>query len=640
MDSLETLHPDPQRARSGPLVSWLLAILLLLSFLLRLWLAGQGLHTGHYGDERFAFRNVTGILHGEVQPRHAFYPSLSYLPQSAVLAASWGLHELTGIEALSIFSDKAVDGYSPTAYLLCRLCNVLFGVLALWMVFLIGRRIHSPAVGLLAAAVLAAFHRHVLSSTQFKPDILVLFLTTVTFYWTLAAAFRPALGRYVRVGIGIGLAVSAKYTGLASCLPITAAALYNGLGPRRDRRQLGWLVVAGLTSVATFVALNPFLGVVFEYIPLQVNSYAARVDAEQSGHWVVFIRQIEFLIVHHGRLTALFVLAGTIGLLWRSRRPAPEDSGERRLGWFLVLSLFLGYSALHAAGMTLFRSQNYLPVAPFTSLLAAWAMVETWRSLSHRVPALARRPVVATAAAITGLLLLGEQAAVVYRWVVPNNWVEARNVLTARLAPVGLRHVACEKGTGSLRLGGKNRAVITAVDQLGQLSPALLDRADAEVFPESRLDGRDADFYRRRVERLDPGQVVRVSSRFLHRRGETLVLLLHPWHQDGRFELPLGRPARARSARASGLPPGVAPGDVLSAVLWVPRGTQRLDGLRLEPGGTLVPAFETGYRARKIRLMTPRFALSGGETRLRLAPPGPNLAGYRLELYRWRQEAP
>ncbi|HYG61312.1 MAG TPA: glycosyltransferase family 39 protein [Thermoanaerobaculia bacterium] len=636
---METLHPDhqSQSARTGPLFSWLLAVLLLLSFLLRLWLACQGLHTGHYGDERFAFRNVTGLLQGEIRPRHAFYPSLSYLPQSAVLAASWGLHELTGIEALSIFSEKAVDGYSPTAYLLCRLCNVLFGVLALWMVFLIGRRIHSPAAGLLAAAVLAALHRHVLSSTQFKPDILVLFLTTVTFYWTLAAAFRPALGRYARVGAGIGLAVSAKYTGIASCLPITAAALCNGLGPRRDRCQLGWLVAAGLISIATFVVLNPFLGVVLHYIPLQASSYAARVENEPSGHWVVFIRQIEFLIVHHGWLTALFVLAGTVGLLWRYRRPVPGDGGERRVGWLLVLSLFLGYSALHTAGMTLFRSQNYLPVAPFTSLIAAWAMVEAWRALVHRVPALSRRPAAATAVVAAGLVLLADQAAVVYKWVIPNTWAEARHVLTARLAPIGLRHVVYEKGTNILRLGGKNRALITAAGRLGELGPAFLERADAEVFPDSRLHGPDADFYRRRLERLPPDQVVRVSSRPFHSRGETLVLLLHPWRQDGRFELPLGRPPQVRRRQTSVLPPGIAPGDVLSAVLWAPREAQRLEGLRLDPGGELVRTFEAGSRARKVRLMTRRFALTGGETRVRLvSPPGRYPEGYRLELYRWR----
>lgn len=646
LDSMETFHPDRQSARTGPLASWLLAGLLLVSFALRLWDASQGLHAGRYFDERFTLKNVTQILDGDFRPRHAFYLSLSYLPQAAVLAASRGLYDLTGIEALSIYSEQAADRYSPTAYLLCRLCNVLYGVFSLWMVFLIGRRLGSAWVGLVAAAVLAAFHRHVLSSAEFKPDILVVFLTTVTFYWTLAAAFRPTLGRYLRLGLGIGLTVSAKYTGIASCLPITAAALYHGFGPRRDRRQLGWLVLAGLTSFVTFVALNPFLAVVFRYIPKLVNGYAAHGKAEHSNHWVVFLRQINFLIVHHGWLTALFVLAGTIGILWRLRRPAPEDTPEWRIGWSLVLSIVLGYSFLHAVGMTLFRGQNYMPVAPFTSLLAAWAMVETWRALTRRVPALAARPIAVAVWTVAGLLLLGQQLAVVYGRVIPSNWSAAREVLTARLAPLELRHVAYEKVAGALRLGGKNRALTTAVDRLDQLDPALLDRADAEVFPERRLDGPATEFYRRRIARLDPRQVVRVSSRLFRNRGETVVLLLHPWHQDALFgPLALDRPDGPQKggmrALTSVLPPGVAPGDVLSAVLWVPKGVHRLDGLRVDPGGSLVPTFETGRRLRKMRLMTPRFALRGGETRIRIpSPPGTPPAGYQLELYRWRPEAP
>src|SRR5262249_26479560 len=158
--------------------------------------------------------------------------------------------------------------------------------------------------------------------------------------------------------------------------PITAAVLKNGW---RDRRQWLWLVLAGLTSGLTFVALNPFLDVGFQFIPILVKGYADKGVTQPSKHWVVFERQVDFPIRNHRPVVALFVLLGLVGLLWRTYRPAADDSEERRLGSLLVLSILLGYSALHSLGMTLFRSQNYLPVAPFSSLAAAWAMVELWR---------------------------------------------------------------------------------------------------------------------------------------------------------------------------------------------------------------------------------------------------------------------
>ncbi len=609
-----------------------LAQLHVLSFGLRLWDASQGLHAGRYFDERFTFRNVTQILEGDFKPRHAFYLSLSYLPQSAVLAASQGLHRLTGIEALSIYSEKAADGYSPTAYLLCRLCNVIFGLVSLWVTFLIGRRAFSPWVGLLGAAVLAAFHRHLLSSAEFKPDILVVMLTTVTLWWALEAALHPTLGRYLRAGMGVGLAVSAKYTGIASALPVAAAALAYA---RRDRRQIGWLVLAGVASFLTFLALNPFLDVVFRFIPKLVNGYAAHGAAEKSNHWVVFVRQVDFLVVHHGGLTAAFAALGTGWMLWRLLRHRDEVP-ERRLGSILLLSLFVGYSLLHSGGMTLFRGQNYLPVSPASSLIAAWAMVEAWRAAARRLPVLGRQPAATALWVAVGLALVAQQSWVAYKRVIPTNWQVARQQLTHRLAPIELRHIAYEKTGGALRLGNRNRALTTAVERLDQVDPALLDAADAELFAQSRLDGPAAGFYRRRVERLAPGQIEIVKSRPFRSRGAPVVMLLHPWERDGApTDLAVARPA-PRFVTAA-LPAGLQPGDEISLVLWVPKGAHRMGAVKIDPGGQPLPAIETGRRLRRFRLTTPRFRVAGGEARVRIpSPPGTGLGGYRVELYRWR----
>ncbi|HVS00109.1 MAG TPA: glycosyltransferase family 39 protein, partial [Thermoanaerobaculia bacterium] len=564
---MDTVHPERQTVATSRAATLLLVALLVVSFGLRLWDASHGLHAGRYFDERFTLRNVTQILEGDFKPRHAFYLSLSYLPQSAVLAASQGLYRLTGIEALSIYSEKAADRYSPTAYLLCRLCNVIFGLVSLWVTFLIGRRAFSPWVGLLGAAALSGFHRHVLSSTEFKPDILVVMLTSVTLWWALEAALRPTLGRYLRAGVGVGLAVSAKYTGIACALPVAAAALSHA---RRDRRQIGWLVLAGIASFLTFLVLNPFLDVVFRFIPKLVTGYARHGVAEKSNHWVVFVRQIDFLVVHHGWLAAAFVALGTAWMLWRLLRRS-EQPPEQRLGSILLLSLFVGYSLVHSAGMTLFRGQNYLPVVPASSLIAAWAMVESWRALARRLPALRTRPAAVALWTVVGLLFVLQQGWVVYTRVIPTNWQVARLDLTHRLAPIELRHIAYEKTDGALRLGNRNRALTTAVERLDQVDPALLDAADAEVFGQSRLDGPAAGFYRRRVERLAPAQVEVVKSRPFSSRGEPVLMLLHPWEHDGApVELAVERQVpRFVSVM---LPPGLRPGDEISLVLWVPKG--------------------------------------------------------------------
>lgn len=615
-----------------------LAALLLVSLALRTWDASQGLNSGRYFDERFALKNVSGLLkHGDFRPRNAFYLSLSYLPQAAVLAASHSLYRVTRYQPFSIYG-KTSDGYSPTAYWLCRMTNVLYGLLSLWLLFLIGRRLDSPEVGLLAAAILATFPRHILSSVEFKPDILVILLVTLTFYWTLSAAFRPGLGRFLRVGLGVGLAVSAKYTGIAAALPITSAVLANG---RRDRRQWVWLALAGLTSIATFVALNPYLGVVFRFMPWLVRGYAAKGVEEKSNHWVVFQRQIEFLVVHHGPVVAAFLALGVAGMLWRTFRPAAQDSALQRLGWSLVLSALLGYSALHSLGMTLFRGQNYLPVVPFSSLTAAWAMVGCWRALARRSPRLDWWPVAALIWLAAVAALVVQQGKIVYNRVVPTTFEVANNAVLARTERLGLRHVVYEKGLGTFQSGGKpRRPLVSKVQRLSALDPIFLDRTDVEIFPGRRLGEPAAAFYRDRVARLPKTQVELVESRPFRSRGGSVLVLRHLWALDGApWMLRVRRPA-GMPYLVGRLPEGVLrPGDTISFVLWVPKESvdRKLVELRLDPGDRPLPLVGTGRRLNRFFRMTPRLQLTGQEVRVRIpSTPEDRPRSFGLEIYRWR----
>jgi len=633
----EPAHPDSP-TEPKPWVGLALAALLIASFALRTWDASQRLNANRFFDERYTLQNISALLkRGSLRPRNAYYLSLSYLPQVAVLAASDSLYRVTRYQPFSIYGRNN-EGYSPTAFWLCRMVNVTYGVLSLWLLFLVGRRIDSPEVGLLAAAILAAFPRHALSSVELKPDILVLLLVTLTFYWTLGAAFRPGLARFLLVGFGVGLAMSAKSTGIAAAVPITAAVLVNG---RRDRRQWGWLLLAGLTSILTFVALNPFLGLVFRSLSELSHGYAGRGVAEKSTHWVVFERQIQFLIEHHGPIVAAFVALGVAGMLWRIARPAPEDTRERRLGWILVLSALLGYSLLHSLGMTLFRGQNYLPVVPFSSLTAAWAMVELWRALERRVPWLTWRPVAATVWLAVGAALLAQQGTIVYYRVVPTTFEVASEALLSHLDLPGVRHIVYEQGLGALESGGRaRRPLVSRVERLSAVDPVFLDRTDVEIFPGSRLSGPEAELYRGRVTRIPEDQVGIVKSQPFRSRGEPVLVLRHLWALDGEpLELRFRRPEEAPYLIAR-LPDGLArPGDTVSLVLWLPRESaeRNLAELRLDPGGRAVPLADTGRRLNRFYRTSRRFELTGQEVRVRIpAAPQDRPRGFGLEVYRWR----
>jgi dolichyl-phosphate-mannose-protein mannosyltransferase len=635
------LHPDAS-AEPKRWIGIALAALLIASFALRTWDASQGLSSKRYLDERFGFMNISAILkHGDFRPRHTYYLSLSYLPQTAVLAASQSLYRVTHYPPFSIYG-KAGGGYSPTAYWLCRMVNVVYGVLGLWLLFLIGRRIDSPETGLLAAAILAAFPRHLLASVELKPDILVVLLVTLTFYWTLGAALRPSLVRFLAVGLGVGLAVSTKYTGIAAALPITTAVLVNG---RREARQWRWLLLAGLTSAAAFVALNPFLRAVFRFIPRLVQGYATRGVEEKSNHWVVFERQIEFLIEHHGPVVAAFVALGVAGMLWRLARPPAQEPPERRLGFILVLGLLIGYSLLHSLGTTLFRGQNYLPVVPMTALAAAWAMIELWRALARRVPWLAEWPLAAPVWLAVVAALVAQQGTLVYERVVPTNFAVANRSLLSTLEPLGLRHIVYEKALGSFDFEGKmRRPLVSRVDRLSAADPRFLDRTDVEIFAGSRLAGPAAELYRGRVARLPDSQVQVVRSRPFESRGEPVVLLRHLWKLSGE---PLAQHIRRPDGApylVGKLPEGFTrPGETVSLLLWVPRESvnRKWIQLWLDPGNRQVPLAYSGRKLSRYLHVSPRFQPRGDEARVRIpSRPTDRPRGFGLEIYRWRPSIP
>jgi len=637
-DSLASgLHPPggaDDLPAPRPLVRLLLAAVVVLAFALRAWDASGGLHGGESFDEQFSLANVAGVLAGRgLGPQQAFYPSLSYLPQAAVLFVSEQLHRATGLPALAVFTtrpDGSRGGWSPTAYFLCRLTNVAFGTASLLLVFAVGRRLFGDWEGLAAAVVLAAFRRHLVSSAHFKPDILVLLLTLLAFHWSLLAAWRPTRRGFLRAGLGVGLAAAAKYTGAGAAIALVAAVLARW----RDRRQLGWLVLAGVTSVATFLALNPWVADLYRFLMRLEHGYSLTGVEERSSHWVVLQRETASVLRHHG-WPALFVVGGLVALAWLVARPAsavPPWDERRRLGAWMLLAQTVGYALAHAFVFPVFRAQNILPIAPFTSLVAGWALVEAYRALARRWSAL-RGPAVATAVVAAILLSLAwKPAAEVYARAVPNTWQVAATVAASRLEMPGLRSVAYHGPHREFELAARRQDLVTfPVPADTEAADPVTALADAEAFA---IGPRPRDSQPRTLG----GTTVTVEPRLFSSRGETVTLLLHPWLLAATERLPLAEVSPGRLAAAL---PALAPGTPISLAVWRHRFARGPAELTLEPGGERLPLFTTARRHGDQQLVTRRFALPGGSGRVVFAapsaPPSAARRPPRLELYLWRE---
>lgn len=580
-------------------------LLLVLSFALRLWFAGVKLDASRFYDERFSFRNVSAMLaQGHLRPNNAYYPSLSYLPHTAVLAASEGLYRVTGWRRLTIFDDRKPFGFSATAYFLSRTVSVILGTLCLWLVFVLGRRMFSAPAGLLAAALFAAVWGHFQASAMFKPDILVVALALFTFGWSLDAAERPSLKRFLVAGIGVGLTASAKYNGAGVAVVVVAAALFGGF---KDRRRWTWLLLAGAASAITFVALNPYLPLVFEYLGRQQILYEGNAVATGGTHWQMPLEEAAYLLRHHRPAVFGLAVAGCLGLAMRIFR----SEKSAKLQAVLILSFVLGYSAFYAAITPLFRGQNYLPVTAFTSLAAAWAMVAAWGWAAGRWPRLPSPAVAWIAGLAVVVTASAYSVSAAYRDVVPSTAELAGQLLQSRLQPVYLRQIVFERGEEPVQPFRKGyRMPAVGVDRLQDLDERQLDLADGEVFPASRLEGAGSELYLRRLA-SGSGETRRIVPGFLTGHGPELVVRLRGWPLEGEPS-PLPFSSTGPGRFSTELSAAIEPGQLFSVSLWLPAERGRPIPFEVRLGSQPVPVFETRADFRRAHYLTPRMELPPG----------------------------
>lgn len=632
-DLSESTRPTPRWIRIA------LALLLLLNLALRVWNGSAILDTTRFFDERFSFRNVGMILlEGKSTPSNAFYGSLSYLPQTAVLYVSQELHELTGVEWLAVRTEHASDGWSPTAYFLVRSVCALFGMLSIWLTFFLGKRLFNAEVGLLAAVFLGAFPRHILASTEFKPDILVVVFVVLTFLWSLDAIREPTRRRILKAGCGVGLAVATKYTGVGVAIPLAAGLLWDGW-----RKKKIWLhlVGAGVVSILTFLVLNIHIAVIVAYLPRIWRIMETKGEASGDSHFDVFLREMSFLVHHHGPLLALFALVGAVLLAVRIWQPQVDRI--RRLEAVMVLSYIVGYSLLYAGATKLFKGQNYLPVAAFTSVLAAWTVLGAWRFLAARWAFLSRLPVVLLLWGAGVAAIYAPTVTIIYKDVVPTTMELAQDFLRRELRPPQLRHVYYEREEGEADYYKKRQVALRVSTSGGHWlvalpSPQLLDRreeeldlADAEIFTAPYLEDPR---YLRRV--LTGTKSARFEPSPFRAFGKPLVVVSHPWRLLGEPEvLPFERSEGNRFHME--LPSPLQAEDVASLSLWLPRRTGKVKVRQFEVNGREFRLFQTRSGGKRAHYITRRIPLGHEVSTLELSfDPELRLEGeIIIRLCRW-----
>lgn len=261
----------------------------------------------------------------------------------------------------------------PTLFvLLGRLTSALFGVLNVWVVYWLGTKTRSRAVGLLAAAFLAFGFLHVRDSHYSVPDIPMAFFASLSVLLCVLSVTRNSSRLKYLAAFTAGLTITIKWSAAPIVVPLILILLYDSWQPGRRFRigegipkQALWMLLslAGGFFVGGFeLFLAP--GTYLNYMLYELRAgeqggfYFWQVDTLPG--WLFYIKTF---FIGLGIPFTLLAIAGAVYqafLIVRYRRKLDIILFSFPLIYFVTIGATHHYFARYG-----------LPLIPFAALFAA-----------------------------------------------------------------------------------------------------------------------------------------------------------------------------------------------------------------------------------------------------------------------------
>jgi 4-amino-4-deoxy-L-arabinose transferase-like glycosyltransferase len=283
------------------------------------------------------------------------------------------------------------SGYDQI-HIVGRAASAIFDVTSVFLIYLIGAKLYSRRVGVLAAAftafsVLLIQHAHFFVVDSFANTFIL-----AGIYFAVLAMDQGRLLDYILFGVALGMAVASKISAAPLAGVIVLASIVRLFGQEERpawTHELGRLVLAAVVSLVTFRILQPYAFVGFGLNPLwldslgQVNSLTSgAADFPPAWQWAQRIPLLFTFrnLVWYGMGSPLGILAWA-GWVWALIRTIRGD-WQRNL---IPLVWTGAYFLWRGSGFT--SAMRYqLPIYPTLALLASWAFWEAWeRSQDLRI---------------------------------------------------------------------------------------------------------------------------------------------------------------------------------------------------------------------------------------------------------------
>lgn len=296
-------------------------------------------------------------------------------------------------------------GYNG-AHLVWRALNGAADLLVIGLIFLIGRRMHSSWVGLLAAALYAAAPLPIQKAHFATVNSMANLFAVFALYFAVRVQDNGRWGDYFGFGLAFAAALASRINLVPLVVLILAAAMLRMLpivdwrlaeGERRRifMREFGGLVLAGIVTIVGFRIFQPYAfagpGIIplqIDFNPLQIHifndawlenmgqaQYLVSGEAESPPNWQWVNRTGYVYPLTNMVLWGMGLLMGIsawFGWLWAGVRVVQARPLSLRnllpVVWILVYFAWIG-------NLWVMSMRYYLPLYPALAILAGWALI-------------------------------------------------------------------------------------------------------------------------------------------------------------------------------------------------------------------------------------------------------------------------
>lgn len=352
-------------------------IILLVALVVRLHGINYGLPYLYDADEFIYVENILRMIgEASIDPEYFATPSQTTIYFTAIAyLLTYVVGNLMGsYQSLQEFIQLYQQ--DPTIfYVIARTIISLFDVMTVLLVYLIGQRLFSRNVGLLAAALLAVIPIHAATSRVIRPDIQMTFFIVLVFWLCLNIVDRPTTRNYFLAGFALAFAVLSKYPGAAALVLIGAAHLMVTKDLFNIRSHFK-LIVSGLGGILGVIVCSPLflLNLRSAYIQFRGQNSQNLLSVADGGVLGSVAYYLQSLVTNDLAVMGFLLLLVAAFFLLRSKKP-------RNI-------LLLGFPILFmiAISMVSLRYNRYiLPSLPFFAIIVAYGFVTIVEYLQQRL---------------------------------------------------------------------------------------------------------------------------------------------------------------------------------------------------------------------------------------------------------------